>query len=374
MERLCHDDDDDDNDIAEEEDEDEDEALSLSDLPLPLAGEDARDGGESRTEEGRRDDRDRAGPGGTEDPEFDFGSRVGGPLSSGWRMCAADELFFQGQILPLRLSVGSDSLRADARRSVSRSDSMEMGSISTRVSSMGSSRSNSHGSSRYSSSSSSRSSSMTNSSRASFSRVNPFHALPSPKPQIGPSPGKFRTLSQKSPPPPSSMWEFFRLGLIRTPDIGLAELKLRKSAVNGSADNQCLMSRNSSSSSSDSSINNGGLGSGANIKIKNAEEKTDDKKKKKTKTKQKSKNRERILNGSFLGGCRCSVDAVSSSVFAVKSGGQARASNVEDDGELVGEIGLMTKKVTEAKRKASRHRTFEWIKELSSHATYPVDS
>lgn len=353
MERLCYD-----YNIAEE---DEDEALSLSDLPLPLASEDSPAGGESRTEEGRRDDRDRTGPCGTEDPEFDFGSRVGGSLSSGWRMCAADELFFQGQILPLRLSVSSDSLRPDARRSVSRSDSMEIGSISTRVSSMGSSRSNSHGSSHYSSSSSSRSSSMTNSSRASFSRVNPFHAHPSPKPQIGPSPVKFRTRSQKSPPPPSSMWEFFRLGLIRTPDIGLAELKLRKSVINGSADNQCLMSRNSSSSSSDSSVNNGGPGSGADIKIKNAEEKTDDKKK-------KSKNGERFLNGSFLGGCRCSVDAVSSSVFAVKSGGQARASNVEDDGELVGKVGLMTK------RKASRHRTFEWIKELSSHATCPVDT
>ncbi|KAI3441024.1 uncharacterized protein J3R85_002870 [Psidium guajava] len=361
MERLCYD-----SNIAEE---DEDEALSLSDLPLPLASEDSPAGGESRREEGCEDDRDRAGPCGTEDPEFDFGSGVGGSLSSGWQMCAADELFFQGQILPLRLSVSSDSLRPDARRSVSRSDSMEIGSISTRVSSMGSSRSNSHGSSHCSSSSSSRSSSMTNSSRASFSRVNPFHAHPSPKPQIGPSPGKFRTRSQKSPPPPSSMWEFFRLGLIRTPDIGLAELKLRKSVVNGSADNQCLMSRNSSSSSSDSSVNNGGPGSGADIKIKNAEEKTDDKKKKK-----KSKNRERFLNGSFLGGCRCSVDAVSSSVFAAKSGGQARTSSVEDDGELVGKIGLLPKTVAEAKRKASRHRTFEWIKELSSHATCPVDS
>ncbi|XP_056163855.1 probable membrane-associated kinase regulator 1 [Syzygium oleosum] len=356
-------------------DEDEDEALSLSDLPLHLAGGDSRaaadDGEESRTEEGRREDQDRAGSCGTEDQEFDFGSRVGGPCSSGWRMCATDELFFQGQILPLRLSVSSDSLRDEGRRSVSRSDFVEIGSISTRASSMGSSRSNSHGSSRYSSSSStSRSSSMTNSSssRASFHRVNPFHAHPSPKPQIGPSPGKFRTRSLKSPP--SSMWEFFRLGLIRTPGIGLAELKPRKSTVNGAADIQCLISRNSSSSSSNGSVNNGGLASGNN---KNVEQKTND-------SMSKSKNRERfLLNGSFLGGCRCSGDAVSSSVFAVMGGGgQARrASNAGDDDEVVGKIRLMTTAAAaaaaEAKRKASRHRTFEWIKELS-HATYPVDS
>ncbi|KAF7851077.1 hypothetical protein BT93_L4640 [Corymbia citriodora subsp. variegata] len=330
------------------------ERLCAIALDLPLH---SRTGGESRTEEAEKDrgddDRDQAGSCGTEDQEFDFGSRAAGSVSSEWRMCAADELFFQGQILPLRLSVSSDSFRVDARRSVSRSDSMEIGSISTRASSMGSSRSNSIGSSHYSSSSSSRSSSMTNSSRASFNRVNPFHAHPSPKPQIGPSPGKFRTRSQKSSPP-SSMWEFLRLGLIRTPDIGLAELKLRKSVVNGGADSQCLISRNSSSSSSDSSINNGGLRGGADIKIKI----------------KSSKNRERFLNGSFLGGCRCSVDAVSSAVFAVKSGGQARASNAEDDAEVVGKIRLMA--TTEAKRKVSRHRTFEWIKELS-HATYPVD-
>lgn len=353
MERLWYSNDD-------NADDDEDEALSLSDLPLH-----SRTGGESRTGEEDRpeDDRDQARSCGTEDQEFDFGSRAAGSVSPEWRMCAADELFFQGQILPLRLSVSSDPFRVDPRRSVSRLDSMEIGSISTRASSMGSSRSNSVGSSHYSSSSSSRSSSMTNSSRASFNRVNPFHAHPSPKPQIGPSPGKLRTRSQKSPP--SSMWEFLRLGLIRTPDIGLAELKLRTSVVNGGADSQCLISRNSSSSSSDGSVNNGGLGNGVDVKIKNVEEKTNDKNKK------KSKNRERFLNGSFLSGCRCSVDAVSSSVFAVRSGGQARASNVEDDAEVVGKIRLMA--TTEAKRKVSRHRTFEWIKELS-HATYPVDS
>ncbi|GAY50214.1 hypothetical protein CUMW_124940 [Citrus unshiu] len=78
------------------EEVEEDEALSLSDLPLDFINEETsllRACEEATTlTQGKENEE-----------EFNFDS-WGGPLSAESEMCAADEVFFKGQILPLRLS------------------------------------------------------------------------------------------------------------------------------------------------------------------------------------------------------------------------------------------------------------------------------
>ncbi|PPD84185.1 hypothetical protein GOBAR_DD18881 [Gossypium barbadense] len=78
----------------------EDEALSLCDLPVNLTKEE-------RTQTKNEEDGEEPQALKT-DEDFNFGSLCGS-LSTELEMCAADEVFFQGQILPLRLSVSSDS-------------------------------------------------------------------------------------------------------------------------------------------------------------------------------------------------------------------------------------------------------------------------
>lgn len=100
-----------------QEEEEEEEALSLSDLPINLVkteetqlrreSDEEGGGGRGGEEEGSGYSKEHE----KEEPEFDFGwwgnNGPRGSLES--QMCAADELFFKGQILPLRLSVSSDN-------------------------------------------------------------------------------------------------------------------------------------------------------------------------------------------------------------------------------------------------------------------------
>ncbi|XP_068653882.1 uncharacterized protein [Aristolochia californica] len=163
---------------------DYDEALSLSDLPV-AAGSGCAVLKESQPLE-------------TEDFEF---ALWGGVMST--EMCAAEDVFYQGRILPLRPSVSSDA--GNRSDSGSRSESMD--------------RSSSWG---FNSSRSSSSSSCRSDARAS----NTFYAHPSPKPQLG-SQARYRTVGSSCRK--SNGWGVLRLGLVKPPEIELQDLRQRRS-------------------------------------------------------------------------------------------------------------------------------------------------
>ncbi|KAE8709568.1 putative Late embryoproteinsis abundant protein group 8 protein [Hibiscus syriacus] len=327
-----------------EADEEEEEALSLCDLPVNLNKEE--------NQQVEEDDVEQTQTSKTEE-DFKFVS-WGASLSIKPEMCAADEVFFKGQILPLRHSVSSDSavkgFRQDSHNTsvcLSRSDSMDHGSLSrfTSVSSSTSTRS-----SHYSTSSS-------NAKPMAIKIRNNFNAHPSPKPQIRLM-SKTRTPNVNSRNQRSSIWDFFSVGLVRAPEFELRDLKLRSSSSNNNNNgNRTSVSRNSSCNSSNSSsstknvvVNNGGAEFPKN---------------------------HRDLNGGFLetrmgllSGCACSVNAVetvpSNNLAVTKSNKNSEKDKATSNAAAIG--GKKKKK-----QALSRHRTVEWINELS-HATYVDDA
>ncbi|KAL6338789.1 hypothetical protein AAG906_023939 [Vitis piasezkii] len=308
-------------------DEEEDEALSFCDLPNDLICKEDNSGKEENPQV--------VGTG----EDFDFGSWNRSLLAES-DMCAADEVFFQGQILPLRLSVSSDSglagYRNDSRKSsrcVSRSESMDRGSWGgfTSVSSRSSS-SRSHNSSISS----------TSTATTHRSRVrNHFHAHPSPKPQIkifNTRQGNIGSRGHKS-----TMWDLFRPGLVRTPEIELQDLKVRST-------NKGFDSRNSSRSSSFNSTANNTAKSNHGF---NAEK--------------RRSHRFSIKKREFLSGCKCSisaVDPVPSRIVVIKTSSNGGDSNPNE---------RPSQKQRQHVKKKNMHRTFEWLKELS-HAAAPDEA
>ncbi|KAI3462709.1 hypothetical protein Pfo_019372 [Paulownia fortunei] len=300
--------------------EEEDEALSLCDLPLihQSSRENEEDNTPLRAIETQED--------------FDFCS-----LSKESEMCAADEVFYQGQILPLRHSMSSKNgvlQHCDSRnfsRSISRSESMDHcssgGLISSRSSSISSHQSSSSGSS----------STATTDPKCKLKLPprNQFHSHPSPSPKIS-----FPTnrqgivrINNRNCAKKSSAWNIFRLGLVSPPpEIAFQDLKTR-CPINTNSRN--LGSRNSNSSQSTS------LSSGS------------DKKK--------------IKPIDFLGGCKCkrsvdAVDTVPSKVVVIKrSASEVGALRVEEEENLLG--------MKSPKKRLSHYRTFEWLKQLSLEAT-----
>lgn len=354
-------------DFVQEEEQEEDEALSLCDLPDNLIKEE----NESSNKEEAQATVDE-----TNQEDFDFGP-WGGSLSTKSEMCAADDIFFQGQILPLRLSVSSESgankVKQDSSlnpsRCVSRSESMDHNSVGGFTSF--SSRSSSSRSSHYSSSSTS-SSVATAITRISKPRIQSqyFHSHPSPKPQIRLSSTSLGSNAGSNRNRNSSVWEFFRLGLVRTPEIELQDLKVRSS-----------VSRNSSSSSSNSNP------SVKNISKINSSNRSSIKFDSCHSGKNMEKQRKQSFlekGGGLLSGCSCSVSAakpVPFNIIFIKSGNSTENSN-NDKNEKRGSIEeklqelKMKKRMVQkqqqqqqGKQAMSRHRTFEWIKELS-HASY----
>lgn len=289
--------------------DDDEEALSLSDLPLIEMNRSSQD------EDSRREIEVQT------QEEFDFCS-----LSKESEMCAADEVFFQGQILPFRHSVSSERgllLPCYDSRNPVRSESMDhsysAGFISSRSSSIGS-----------------RQSSSSSSSGRSRPRLPPriqSHSHPSPSPRIrfptsNGGGGGVTTISAKhrnnSPRNSStSLWNFLRVGLVTTPpEISFQDL--RKSRCPGAG--RSFGSRNSTGSSV-ISLNSG----------------------KKTKARRVS-----LFGG---GSCRCASDAVGAVPFKVVT-----IKRSAHDGEPPEDVKPV--KVA-AKKQLSHHRTFEWLKQLS---------
>ncbi|WOK92336.1 hypothetical protein Cni_G01027 [Canna indica] len=199
----------------------EEEALSLSDLPVAV-GKD--EDGECKSSDA--------------DDEFEFRILAAGGLLSSTvetEMCAADEVFFQGQILPLRPSISSVDggfFVASRGPSRSRSRSESFDQYSAAILGLGfnsTSRSNSSGSSSScisrSHSSNSHCSSASEHPRPSLS--NNFYAHPSPTPQVRAFRRTAAGRRSASSAPPG--WGVFRLGVAKAPEIELFDITSRRS-------------------------------------------------------------------------------------------------------------------------------------------------
>ncbi|KAG4933405.1 hypothetical protein JHK87_047407 [Glycine soja] len=338
----------------EEEEEEEDEALSLCDLPINL--------------EDPPGNQEHSRPNETSQEEFNF-RLWRAPFNKEPEMCAADEVFFKGQILPLRVSFSSEAgLLATVSQSQQhygkqfvRSESLDRNSSDYRSSS-NSSRSSSLRS-QNSSTSTSTSSTTTNTTipKSKHKIRNQFHTHPSPKPQLRAS-APTHNQGRKS----TSAWGIFRLGVVPAPEIGLQDLKVRNR-------NCVVVSRNSSNSNSNNNNN-----SSKSVKTSNRN------------NKKGSSNYNNVLKqlvgkgGGLLSGCDCSFETVQpNNIVMIKGGngngnsggGTAKSTNMTESTTHAAKEKVVEfkkhKQQKQGKKVTSRRRTFEWIKEL--HASQPDD-
>ncbi|MED6146372.1 hypothetical protein PIB30_033880 [Stylosanthes scabra] len=352
-----------------EEEEEEEKALSLCDLPVTLINNKVQQH-QSRTD-----------PSLQEDNNFDSNSHGGSPFSKeSAEMCSADEVFFQGQILPLRLP--SSSKIDDGNNNIkqfikfmpceSLSESMDHCSLSEFRSSNSSSRSSSLRS--QNSSSSITSSTTTTTKTKSKPKIrNQFHTIPSsPKPQLRQSSTSLprNSISSSQGRKSSSAWEFFRVGVFPAPEIGLHDIKTRNSSGNRTG---FVSGKNSSSHSTTATTRDAKRRNYTNHALKQFVGK----------------------GGGIFSGCSCSVDTVARiDARKVGSGGVGIGNNSNDNKnkgsknresethaakeKVLGELINEKKKIVENREKQEqvkktmvmsrrRFRTFQWLKEL--HAT-----
>ncbi|RDX83209.1 hypothetical protein CR513_35903, partial [Mucuna pruriens] len=311
----------------EYEEEEEIEALSLCDLPINLIDDENVDQSKAKPDSQIIETQE----------DFDF-RLWSAPFSAESEMCVADEVFFQGQILPLRFQLDGKQFK--------RCESLDHNSL--REFRSNSSRSNSI---RSQNSSSSSCSTATTTPRISKPRVqNHFHTHPSPQPQLKvtfPRQTSFGNHCRKS-----STWEFFRLGVVPAPEIALQDLKVRST----NNVNKNHIGRSNSNNSNNSNVS-------ANSTVK----------------KSSSGKRNNVfkqfvgMGGDFWSGCKCSVETVQSNMVIIK-GDTKSANKTESTTHAVKEKVLERKRQKhrqkQGKRTMSPRRTFEWIKGLS-HASYP---
>ncbi|CAH1419331.1 unnamed protein product [Lactuca virosa] len=283
--------------------EDEEETLSLCDLPT--------NDQEIETNSKKEEDNNT-----TED--FEFGFCYGGAAcTSPENMCTAEDVFFEGQILPLRHSVSSDT--DGITRKINRSASMRV--VSSRIIN--------------------RNDPIMIRSNGYKHRIrNQFHSHPSPSPQIRTQ--SFRTLSHSNQKT-SSLWSFLQVGLLKPQEIGLLDLKNRSKRFG---------SHNSNSSSTSSSMNS--------TMDQNQNQNQNQIHRKNTKKKQRL----------FFSGCKCSADSIESTVKETnpKKMTTKEEKIIQLQNSKVSEVSEVSEERTitgERKRAASRHRTFEWLKQLS---------
>lgn len=299
----------------EDEEEEEEEALSLCDLPNNEENQTKKEASEFASEVQLED--------------FDFDS-CGGNLLKESEMCTADEIFYQGQILPLRHSISLPSDRRNCTiQSMSAEEHCHDTNSSSRSSSIRSQRSSSSGSS-------------SNFSTKYKPKIrNQFHSHPSPTPQV-----RFSKVNSQSninnSTRKSALWSLFRVGLVTPPEIALQDLKNR----GGNRDNSG--SRNSTSSSSSGSFSN-----------------NDTRMRSITLSKKK---KQRLFT---LGSCKCSANAVEtvlpSNVLITNSSNSSITKIRKTTGADKHEDKKNSSENIKATKKQamSRHRTFEWLKQLS---------
>ncbi|XP_010277131.1 PREDICTED: uncharacterized protein LOC104611661 [Nelumbo nucifera] len=258
--------------------------------------------------------------------DFEFGS-LAASLSTESEMCAADDLFFRGQILPLRLSVSSDSGLAGFRQDTRKISSFDSISESLEHSSSSSvSRSNSY-----------TSHNLSGGSSVPASRYKPrvhshFHTHPSPKPQIWYSSSGARSVNIGGRDRRSTVWRLFRVGVVRAPEIELQDLKRRN------------RNKSDNSSSSDSTRSSGNRSGDSPNEVR--VEKT-------------TRQRQRFLDG--LSSCKCSV----STVEVVMSKAKSSSWELSVSEKEIIDTTLVHRQPHHKKKQAISHRrTFEWLKEL----------
>lgn len=277
----------------------EDEALSLCDLP-------------NKQENQSKKESPASGGGGGGEEEFDFRS-WGGSLKES-EMCAADDVFFRGQILPLRHSISSDGAGIRCN-SMDRCHSAGYTTASSRSSST-----------RSHQSSSSAASSITTTPHRKIR--NQFqYSQPSPTPQLRFS--KIPHANNNYAARNSTLWSLFRVGLVTMPEIGSHSFRAR----NRDNDNNNNNNRNN-------------LVRSSSINVSNAEDT-------KPNITQKLKQRFSDKNLVFFDTCKCS----SNSIQTIPSP-SAKKKNKKNTKQ----------QATTGKQTMSRIRTFEWLKQLSLEA------
>ncbi|XP_019710682.2 uncharacterized protein [Elaeis guineensis] len=301
--------------------EEEEEALSLSDFPVAIHKANDK---ESKSSDDAVED-------------FEFRISVGGSLLSNAAetdMCAADEVFFQGQILPLRPSVSSDNGLFSTSWCPSRSDSMDR--HSSAISSLGfeSSRSSSRSSSSVSRSHSSNSHSSMGCEPPRVSVSNNFYTHPSPIPQVRIV--RKRSAGRRSMSSSTPGWGIFRLGVIKTPEIELYDSRSRRSSSGGMSNNNQKRDGDVERGKKVSNANDGN-GSGPYGHSSDAS-------KGEAKAEKKAP---RLVGRGF--GCRCSPDSVE-----IVSSNVVIAKKKKEEGE-----GL------KRSESMSRSRIFEWLEDIS---------
>ncbi|KAG4987760.1 hypothetical protein HKD37_11G030546 [Glycine soja] len=308
---------------GKEEEEEEIEALSLCDLPVNLIG---------------HEDQSKAKPDSqineTQEEDFDF-RLWSGPFSTEPEMCAADEVFFQGQILPLHLSL-------------KRCESLDHVSVREFCSNSSSSSIRSQNSSSSSSSTTTTTTPIISETRIQNQNQNHFLTHPSPQRQLKvtvPRQTSFGNHGRKS-----SAWDFLRLGVVPAPEIALQDLKVR--STNG-------VNKNHTARSNSMGSNNSNANANGTVK---------------TSYSGKTKNHVFKKIGGFWSGCKYSVETVQQSDMVMIKGGTKSANTTESATHAAKEKVLERKRQKhrqkQGKRTMSRRRTFEWIKELS-HVSYP---
>lgn len=251
-------------------------------------------------------------------------------------MCDANEVFFQGQILPFRHSVSSGANGLfQYHRSISKSESVDGSSSSiTMFSSRSSSISSSH---------------RSYSSRSSAATTPPWRKLPhppqnhlrshrnSPPKTNFPIPGIIRTnngiCSKKTSS--SSVWNILRLGILVTSPPGIAFQDLKSRCPIPKANCKNFRSPNCTSRNS------------SNNKII-------------------SDTQKRKPRGFLIGGCNCSNDAVDT-VRSRVANMKKSASEMEKQASVVQPTESPKQQAT--RKQGTHHRTFEWLKQLSLEET-----
>ncbi|KAI3922353.1 hypothetical protein MKX01_006042 [Papaver californicum] len=347
--------------------EQEEEALSLCDLPIKeeVNQQNIKSSkAASLLEEGE---------------EFEFGSWVGSVLTES-EICVADDVFFQGQILPLRRhSVSSENGFSLKRQESNPSVTMNPSRSSSLRSSSGVYTTSSRSSSSKSHNSISSTSTSTTTSGHYKPLQNIFHSHPSPKPQIWNSSSNSKSIRRNVSGKQSTTWGLFRVGLVKTPQIELLDLRLRNYK---SFNSSCSSSGSSNKSSSIKNICSTDTNNGSNGRRLSKGTGNDNGDKKK-------------MQRFYLGfeSCKCSTDAVENSVsskFVVIKGSlinskkKMSSSNgselmkeeviikkeKEDDHHIDDEKDMIKKENKEQEKKKQKElmnhlRTFEWLKELS---------
>ncbi|KAE9597675.1 hypothetical protein Lal_00041582 [Lupinus albus] len=270
--------------IKEENVEDDDEELSLCDLPITLINIKTQD--QIRKEDSFCDNETQE--------EFYF------LISKEQEMCDADDVFFQGQILPLCSSLSSKACLLTkyndhkGNHQLNHSDLIRFKSLDL-----------SHSEIQCNSSSPSNSVTSHNSTtpRISISNSetkNQFHTHPSPKPQLK-KPPLSKTNGRKSS---SSSHRCLRIGVIPTPDIRLEDLKIHSASATTIKPSLTSTDKNCESHNSRKSVK----------KSKKTHHHVDNNKH------HGFKNFVHKGGGLFKSGCKCSVGTVCSSIVKIKGG------------------------------------------------------